>query len=148
MKKLTPVLFVGLCAWSIGCDRGTIGGPKAPPAPDNKAPAVTSPKEGTFSLGVPNLSTKITQGESKNIKISLHRGKNFDQDVKLSFTNVPKGVTIEPADPAIKTSDTETTITVKAADDAAVGDHTISVSGQPATGAAATSEFTISIRKK
>jgi hypothetical protein len=148
MKKAMPALFVALFAWTTGCDRGTIGGPKAPQGPDNKAPTVTSPKEGTFSLDVPNLSSKIAQGESKNINVGLHRGKNFDQDVKLSFTNVPKGVTIDPPNPTIKGADKETTIAVRAADDAPVGDHTINVSGQPGTGAAANNEFTITIRKK
>ena len=58
---------------------------------------VTSPNEGTFSIDVPNLSTKLAQGESKNVAIDIRRGKNFDQEVKLSFQNVPKGVTIDHA---------------------------------------------------
>src|SRR4051812_13520472 len=94
------LLLSGILAWSSGCDRGTVGGPNAPTAPDNKAPVVTSPNEGTFSLGTSNVH--VTQGDTKEEKITIHRGKNFDQDVKLQFTNLPTGVTIEPMDPTLK----------------------------------------------
>ena len=144
----TALLLSSFLVWNTGCDRGTVGGPNAPTGSDNKAPVVTSPKEGTFSIDVPNLSTKLDQGESKNVAISARRGKNFDQDVKLSFQNVPTGVTIDPPNPTIARGDTETKITVKAANDAPVGEHTITVTAQPTTGAAATNEFHITIRKK
>src|ERR1700736_3668102 len=106
MKKLAFLLLLsGFLASTVGCDRGTTGGPKAPPAPDNKAPVLASPSEDTFSLGVSNV--KLSQGESKNVTISIHRGKNFDQDVKLSFLHVPKDITFDPANPLLKRSEKE-----------------------------------------
>jgi hypothetical protein len=149
MNKFLPALVLtSFLVGSMGCDRGTVGGPNAPTGSDNKAPVVASPKEGTFSIDVPTLAVKLTQGEAKNATISLRRGKNFDQDVKLHFENVPKGITIEPANPTIARSETDAKLNMRAADDAPVGDHTITVSAQPATGAPATNTFTITVHKK
>ena len=149
MKTTGCALLVSaLVAWNAGCDRGTLGGPKAPTGGDNKAPVVTSPNEGTFSVDVPNLATKLSQGESKNVTIALRRGKNFDQEVKLSFENLPTGTTIEPSHPIVKSGETDAKITIHAGADAAVGDHDITVKGQPATGAAATNHFTVTVKQK
>lgn len=102
----------------------------------------------TFSLDMPNLSTSLKQGEAKNISIGINRGKNFDQDVTLKFGDLPKGVSIDPASPAIKAGDKEAKITVKAADDAALGDFNIPVHGHPASGPDATNTFKITVNKK
>jgi uncharacterized membrane protein len=97
---------------------------------------------------VPTLSTKLKKGESKVVNIAIDRGKNFDQDVTLRFDNLPQGVTIDPRSPMIKHGDKEATITVRAADDAAIGDFTINVTEHPATGIDATSELKITVEKK
>ena len=47
-----------------------------------------------FSLSVPRLSTSIKQGESKVVSIGIDRVKNFDQEVALSFGDLPRGVTL------------------------------------------------------
>lgn len=106
-------------------------------------------KEGTFTLDMPNLSTDITQGETQNVTIGINRGDNFDQNVTLQLTNIPKGVTITPEQPVLKAGDEEIVLAVAAAADAALGDFTIAVSGQPSTGGAnATNEFAITIEEK
>jgi hypothetical protein len=102
----------------------------------------------TFTLSVPTFSTTLKQGEAKEMKIGTHRGKNFAEDVALHFTGLPKGVTIEPANPMIRASDKDASVTVKAADDAPLGDFTVKAVGHPTTGADAINEFKISIRKK
>jgi len=104
--------------------------------------------DNTFTLDMPNLTTHLKQGEAKNVTISLKRGKNFSEDVALSFVDVPKGVTIDPASPTVKHSDTEVKLTVKAADDAAVGDFTIKVKGHPTTGADAENTMKVTVDKK
>jgi hypothetical protein len=148
MRTVATAFVLAGVLVGIGCDRGTVGGPNAPTTPNNKAPMVTSPGEGTFSIDVPNLSTKLAQGESKNVTVDMRRGKNFDQEAKLSFQNLPKGITIDPANPTIARSETEAKLTIRAADDAPVGDHTVGVTAQPSTGPAAHNEFTITVRKK
>lgn len=106
-------------------------------------------KDGTFTLDMPNLSTDITQGETQNVTISINRGDNFDQDVALQLTNLPKGVTITPEKPVLKAGEEEVVLAVAAAPDAALGDFTVNVSGQPAAGGAtATNEFGITIEEK
>jgi len=105
-------------------------------------------KEETFTLSVPTLSTHIKQGETKTVSISAKKGKNFDEDVTLKFGDLPKGVTVDPASPAIKHGDTKADVTVHAADDAAVGDFTVKVTGHPSKGADATDEMKITVSKK
>jgi hypothetical protein len=102
----------------------------------------------TFTLSVPTFSTTLKQGEAKEIKIGIHRGKNFAEDVALHFTGLPKGVTMEPANPMIRASDKDAAVKVKAADDAPLGDFTVKAVGHPTTGTDAINEFKISIRKK
>jgi hypothetical protein len=68
--------------------------------------------------------------------------------VSLKFEGLPKGVTVEPLLPAIKHGEEETKVTVKAADDAALGDHTVKVIGHPKEGPDAISDLKLTISKK
>ena len=153
-------LHVGLVAMALvalnGCTQGTPGGPGVSNTPAKpSAPITTTAQkpvigdaEETFSLSVPVLSTHMKQGETKAATISLTRGKNFDEDVTLKFADVPKGVTIDPANPVIKHGDAEVNITYQVADDAALGDFTIKVTGHPTKGADAKTEFKLSVDEK
>ena len=80
--------------------------------------------------------------------ISIKRNKNFDADVSVKFGEMPKGVTIEPATATIKHGEEEAKFTVKAADDAALGDFSVEVTGTPTSGTAATNKINISVAKK
>src|SRR5271169_206179 len=128
MKSLFAGLLVtgmALVAFT-GCNRGTSGGPGATD-PDTKQP-IYGQVDNTFNLSVPsNLplkSTTIKQGETTKVPISITRGKNFEQDVALKITDLPTGVTLDPATSSIKHGDTEALFMFKAADDAALGDFT------------------------
>jgi hypothetical protein len=138
------LLVFGLVAFT-GCNKGTEGGPGAT-NPSNKSRIGQT--EDTFSLTVPTFSTKLKQGESKVVDIGIKRGKNFDEDVALKFDNMPQGVTLDPASPVIKHGDKETKITVKAANDAAVGDFTVKVTGHPTKGADATNDLKLTVQKQ
>jgi hypothetical protein len=109
-------------------------------------PLIGNAKE-TFTLSVPTFSTSLKQGESKAVTIGVKRGTGFDEDVSMRFSDVPKGVSIEPANPTIGHQDKEVKVTLKAAPDAALGDYMIKVIGHPATGADATNELKITIKK-
>ena len=153
-------LHVGLVAMALaalnGCTQGTPGGPGASNTPSKPGtPTTTTAQkpvlgqaEETFNLSVPSLSTGLKQGETKSASISLSRGKNFDEDVTLKFDDVPKGITIDPASHVIKHGDTEAKITFQAADDAALGDFTIKVTGHPTKGADAKTEFKLTVAEK
>jgi hypothetical protein len=146
MKRFYAGLLVIALVALTGCGAGTPGGPGAT-YPTSKKPVVGH-TEDTFTLDTPNLSAKVKQGEAKQIPIGIKAGKNFDEDVTLKFEDVPKGVTLEPASPVIKHGETKATLTLKVADDAALGDFTIKVNGIPTKGSAATNEFKITAEKK
>jgi hypothetical protein len=147
MKKSLAILLVAALVAFAGCNNNsTPGGPGASNRGDNKP--VVGRAEDTFTLDPPNLATKVTQGESKAVSIGIKRGKNFDQDVTLKFSDLPKGVTLDPASPVIRHGDTEARFALKAADDAALGDFAVKVTGHPTKGGDATNEFRITVDKK
>jgi hypothetical protein len=153
--------FVGLVLLAAsGCMQGTSGGPGAqlPPAQSHSAnkpvitdsdkPILSQPRD-SFSLRLPILSTSLKQGESKSVTVSINRGTDFDQDVTLNFSNMPNGVTLSPANPIINKDEKDTKISVTAADDAAIGDFTVNVSGHSSKGGPdATNELKLSVAGK
>ncbi len=106
-----------------------------------------APKD-TFTLSSSFLSPSLKQGEAKAIAITIKRDKAFDQDVTLSFADLPAGVTVEPTSPSIKNGEGEAKFTLKAADDAALGTFTVKMTGHPTTGADATHDFKFTVAKK
>jgi len=143
MKKVITILALGTIIALSGCDKGTTGGPGVN-LPD-KDQATIGLTEDTFSLNTPMLSTKLAQGESTNVTIGIKRGRNIDQDVKLSFNELPAGVTINPTNPVIKHGDPDAKMTVTATADAALGDFSVKVMGHPGTGPDATTELKITV---
>lgn len=152
MKSFRISLTLLTLAVMAGCSQGTPGGPGATNPPADNSTTVQRPDYGqaeeTFKLTVPTLSTQMKQGETKTASIGISRGKNFDQDVTLKFEELPAGVTITPDTTMIMHSQTEASITLQAADDAALGDFTIKVIGHPKTGVDATSQFKLTVDKK
>jgi len=144
MNKLFAGLVGAALLAVVGCHPGTTGGPGTP----GGRSSVLGLAENTFKLDTPTLSTKVKQGETKEVTISIERGKNFDQDVNLKFEDLPTGVKIEPATPEIKHGDKEAKVTIHAADDAALGDFTVKVVGHPAKGENAPSNLKLTVDKK
>jgi hypothetical protein len=144
MKSYRSTLVV-LVTFLAGCNSGTTGGPGAVTENDRRS---SIQPENSFSLDVPKLTTSVTQGEAKTVKIGVDRTKNFDEDVKLSFSNVPTGVTVEPQAPVIKHGQEEAVVTIAARADAAVGDFTVKVVGEPTAGPKATSDLPLKIAKR
>jgi len=137
----------------IGCSESKPGGPGVMTTPPQSSSTtalkpVLGPDENTFNLSVPVLSTHLKQGEAVTGAISLSRGKNFDEDVALTFSGLPQGVTMEPQTAMIRHGDADAKVTFHATDDAALGDFTIKVMGHPAQGADAQSDFKLTVDKK
>jgi len=145
-NSFTALLAMALLALT-GCNQGTPGGPGVSTNPPHKQPAFGE-ADNTFNLKVPQKSTTLQQGKMKEVSIGIERGKNFDGDVTLRFADGPTGVTLDSASPLIKHGDTEAKVTVKAADDASLGDFTVKVTGSPTEGADATSDLKITVAKK
>jgi hypothetical protein len=142
--------LVGCTGSSTGSSEKHVGGPGASTNPSQKEPLFGA-GENEFKLKTPTLAVRLKQGESKQFTIGIDRGKNFDEDVKLTFEgspDIPKGLTFAPAAPTIKHGDKDETITAKAADDAAVGEFKIRVTGHPTKGKDATDTFEVKIEKK
>ena len=144
-RSFTGLLALALVAFA-GCNQGTPGGPGATDPKARKA--LYGQTDDTFNLSVPTFSTSLKQGDSKEVSIGIKRGTNFDQDVTLTFADVPKGVTLDPASPVLKHGDTEAKFTLKAEDEAPVGDFTVKVTGHPAKGGDATNVFKLTVAKK
>lgn len=144
MMKSTFAALAAVALMSLaGCTQGTPGGPGS----TGKAPAYGQ-TEDTFNLTVPMLSSSLQQGAQADATVGIKRAKNFDEDVSLKFSDVPKGVTIEPGNPVIKHGDTDAKIVFKAGDEAPLGDFQIKVTGHPTKGSDATVEFKLSIAAK
>jgi uncharacterized membrane protein len=146
LGMLSLAALVG-CGGATGTSEKHPGGPGAATNPTARAPVVGEGK-GTFDLSPPLTATHLKQGEAKEAKIGIKRGENFDKDVTLKFSDVPKGVTIDPASPTIKHGDKEATVTIKAADDAAVGDFKIKIAGHAAEGKEAANVLEVKVDKK
>jgi hypothetical protein len=145
MRSFTGLLGMALIA-VVGCsNQGTPGGPGATDA-KAKSPFYGQAND-TFTLSVPHLSS-LKQGDAQTAVIGIKRGKNFDEDVTVTFGDLPKGVTLEPASPVIKHGDAEAKITLTAEDEAALGDFKIKVTGHPTKGGDATNELLLTVAKK
>lgn len=143
-KQIFTAVFAAALG-AAGCNSGSPGG--ATNAGDRSSNPL-SPDEQKFTLSVPTLSTHLKQSEAKVVAIGVKRGKNFDKDVSLKFDNLPKGVTADPSAPTIKHGEEETKVTFKAADDAAIGDFTVKVTGHPGAGGDATNDIKLTVGKK
>ena len=144
MKSLFTGLVVMALAALTGCSQeGTPGGQGT-----NEKKPLYGQADDTFNLSVPVLASSLQQGEQSEATIGIKRAKNFDEDVALTFADVPKGVTVEPASPVIKHGDTDAKITFKAGDEASLGEFKINITGHPTKGADAQVEFKLTIAAK
>jgi uncharacterized membrane protein len=149
MRIASGGLLIGVFLAFVGCGgTGTPGGPGAKTeAGKTDRGVLGSPAEETFTINVPLTSTKLKQGESKPITLSLKRGTNFDEDVTLKFDGLPNGVTVEPSSPKIPKSEKDVKATIKAAENAALGDFNVQVTGEPTRGKAATNTVKVTVEK-
>ncbi len=143
MKNIFTAALLGVSLTLAGCDDGTSGGPGASNPPSEQKALGQS--DNTFSLNTPMMATKLAQGETAIVSIGINRGDNFSEDVSLKLTGLPDGLTLDPASPLITNSDKEAAFTLKAADDAALGDFTVVITGHPTNGADAVAEMKVSV---
>jgi hypothetical protein len=109
---------------------------------------LTIAAKDSFTLSTPRLSTSLKQGETQTVSIGIKRDESFDQDVALTFGDMPTGVALQPQSPVIKHGDEETQVTLTGADDAALGNFAIKVTGHPAKGAEASHELKLTVTQK
>jgi hypothetical protein len=143
MKKLFRRMAIVTLVVVSGCSQGKPGGPGTAAKADTKP--TFGQTENTFNLSVPIMSSSVQQGDKADVSVGIKRAKNFDEDVSLTFTDVPQGVTIEPASPVIKHGDTEAKFAIHASDATGVGEFKIKVTGHPSKGGDAEVEFKLTV---
>jgi uncharacterized membrane protein len=164
MKTLSVTLIVVMLLGAVGCSRSTSEGPEATTPgtrhttarPVMEAETETETKkpiageaDNTFGLTVPFEAITLTQGEEEPVLIGIDRGQNFAEQVAIQVSGLPTGVTVEADEPVIEPGSTDVTLTLKAADDAALGDFTAKLTGETASsGADFSKEFTITVAEK
>ena len=147
MRKLFTTCLMAALAAALGCgSEHPVGGPGA--GGTGTRTVTGKPKNDTFDINAPKLSTGIKQGEHKEVTISVDRSKDFKQDVTLKFSSEDKGVTVTPSTHTVKASDSETSVkvTVAASKDAAVAEHVIQVTGTPTEGASTSATFKVDVK--
>jgi uncharacterized membrane protein len=100
-----------------------------------------------FKIAIPTFDTKVKQGETQNVTISLKRGESFKQDVTLEIKLFKgEGITFEPAKVVVKASDNpDVQIMITALKDANLGEYKVYVTGTPTTGEATSVEFKVKV---
>lgn len=109
---------------------------------------LTIAAKDSFTLITPRLSISLKQGETQTVPIGIKRDKSFDQDVALTFGDMPTGVTLLPLAPVIKHGDAEAQVTLTGTGDASLGNFAVKVTGHPAKGADASNELKFTVAKK
>jgi|GEM_PF-385010 len=104
-------------------------------------------KGESFKIAVPTFATKIKQGETQIVIITLERGESFKQNVTLEISLAKgEGITFNPDKVVVKASDkSEVQITISALKSAALGEYTLSIKGTPETGNSTSTEFNITV---
>jgi hypothetical protein len=114
MKRLIAIAMAFCLVGAVGCEQksGTAAGTN----PDK-------PKKLTLRLAD---SETITQDKTDDMTVNISRTE-FKDPVTIEVKDLPKGVEVITKDLTIPADKTMHTITLKAAPDAAVGDHMIKV---------------------
>lgn len=98
-----------------------------------------------FKIGTPTFDTKIKQGETQNVTISLYRGENFKRDVKLEI-RPSEGISVDPTQVLVRGSDIpDVQLQITAANDANLGEYRVHIKGTPDTGEPTSTEFKVKV---
>jgi uncharacterized membrane protein len=100
-----------------------------------------------FKIAVPTFDTKIKQGETQSVTISLERGESFKQDVTLEIKLFKgKGLTFEPTKVVVKAADKpDVQIMITALKEANLGEYKVFVTGTPTTGEPTSVKFNVNV---
>jgi uncharacterized membrane protein len=104
-------------------------------------------KDEGFKIAVPTFETKINQGETQSVIISIERGDSFKQDVTLEIKlSKGKGLAFDPAKVVVKAGDkSDVQIMITVPKNAAIGEYIVSVKGTPTTGEPTSTEFNVKV---
>lgn len=131
-RYLASLLVVGLLV-VVGCTQSEPGG--------------GTTRNESFKLTTPALPTLIKQGDTQTITVTVNRGTDFKEDVKLE-AQAPKGIHVDLSDKDVKASaNGEVKLKIHVDKDAPLGNHAIKLTGKPEKGAATTAEITVKVQE-
>jgi uncharacterized membrane protein len=164
MKMMPFAGGLALCAALAGCNQeSTPGGPGASNAPRTTTTSSTARTDGsatrqdtttettgvdkanTFTLEVPKMATTLDTGKKRDVDISISRGKEFKQSVKLEF-KAPGGVMVTPAMATIPAGQDKVTVTLEASKDATAGKGQVQVMAVPETGKSVSLDMPVEVK--
>lgn len=102
-------------------------------------------KDNGFKLGQPMSTVKMKQMETRAVKVSVHRGKFFKQDIKLE-ARPSEGLSVEPTEAVVKANEPgDVYFRITAPKDAAVGEYRVFIKGYPEDGEPTQTEIRVSV---
>jgi len=110
-----------VAALAVGCNKSPEGG----------TPGTSS----NFTITGPTTSTTIKQDNSESVKVTLNRGKDFKQNVKLAVAGPSDKVKAELNKTSVTAADPgEVVLKITVAKDAPLGEQILKVTGTPEGG--------------
>jgi uncharacterized membrane protein len=98
-----------------------------------------------FRINTPTFDTRLKQGETQNVTISLSRGEHFKRDVRLEI-RPSKGISVNPTSVLVRGSDSpDVQLQIAAARDANLGEYRIHIKGTPEAGEPTSTEFKVQV---
>ncbi len=132
MNRILAVAFVALVAF-VGCQKSEPGGRGG---------------SDTFKVVVPAMSTDVKQGEIQTVRVSVERGADFKQAVKLEV-KAPTGLQVDPGSTTVQPGDKgDVQLKITAAKDAPLGEQKLMIKGTPDKGESAETEFKVTVSAK
>jgi uncharacterized membrane protein len=162
MKLASAVALFGMVVSFAGCSQeSTPGGPGASNQTRTTTSTTTTPsgsksvtttankpiadKNNTFTLKVPEMTTTVNQGKKEDVTISISRGSEFKESVKIQF-RAPKGVTVTPSEAVIPAGHDKVTVSIQATNDAPAGKGNIEVTAIPESGKSVALEMPVQVK--
>ena len=145
MKNCLTLSVFAAILFMTGCSDTPPGGPGA--ADNNNANSKVATPEQTFRLDLPTTEQSIKQGEKKEFTLGIKRGKNFDQDVRIEFRELPAGLKATPSAGIFGKGQDKVNASMEAAADAALGHHTFNVVAIPQSGEQTIGVMKVEIKK-
>src|SRR5262245_34456125 len=145
MRRLLTLGLVTVAAL-IGCSHESQrGGPGA--SGTSTAGRGADNRAETFTVAVPSTTTSVAPGQREEVTISIDRGSQFKQPVKLQF-KAPPGMKVVPEEAEIQPGDTSTKVFVEATGEGTPGKAYIEVVGVPQSGKSVSVRMPVEIKKK
>jgi len=92
------------------------------------------------------MATTLDTGKKRDVDLSISRGSDFKQSVKLEF-KAPAGVTVTPAMATIPAGQNKITVTLEATKNATAGKTHVEVTAVPESGESVSLEIPVEVKQ-